>query len=108
MKPFMLVMHVGTKFKGIKTKTTFLFPIKEAFVSKFYHGKCKKTKIYFYFQALSGLDRTLSIWLGIKFRQYYGPIKDRNPNIFLICLAWHDPETQGVQELVLSFLKIHS
>ena len=27
---------------------------------------------------------------------------------FLIFLAWHDPETQGVQELILDLFKVHS
>ena len=47
-------------------------------------------------------------WLGIQFRQRYGQIKDRMPNIFWIFLAWHDPETPGVQELILSLFKVHS
>ena len=40
----------------------------------------------------------LSIWLGIQFRQRY---------FFLVFLAWHDPETQGVQELILDLFKVH-
>ena len=48
------------------------------------------------------------IWLGIQFRQRYSDIKDRKPNICWIFLAWHDPETQRVQELILSLFKVHS
>ena len=64
----------------------------------------KKKRFYIY--------QTLSILLGIQFRKPYGPIKDIKPFIFLfflnIFLAWHDPETQGVQEPILSLFKVHS
>ena len=52
--------------------------------------------------------QTLSIWLGIQFRQRYGQIKYRRPKFVWIFLAWHDPETPGVQELILSLFKVHS
>ena len=58
------------------------FLLKKLLYPNFTIGSAKKTKLHFYFQALSGWDQTLSIWLGIQFRQYYGQIKDRNPNIF--------------------------
>ena len=54
------------------------------------------------------VDQTLSNWLGIQFRQRYGPIKDRRPIFFWIFLACHDPETRGVQKLILSLFKIPS
>ena len=34
-------------------------------------------------KALMSINQTLSIWLGIQFRQRYGQIKDRRLNIFL-------------------------
>ena len=49
--------------------------------------------------VLYSIHQTLSIWLGIQFRQRYGQIKDRRPNIFLniFGLAWpwdpRGPET---------------
>ena len=54
------------------------------------------------------LNQTLSIWLGIQFSQRYSQIKDWRPNIFLEYFALHDPETQGVQELILDLFKVHS
>ena len=57
----------------------------------------------------SRLQQTLSIWLGIQFRQRYSQIKDWMPNIlFYIFLTWHDPEAQGVQELILDLFRVHS
>ena len=44
------------------------------------------------------LDQTLSIWLGIQFRQRYTQIKDRRPQFFLniFGLAWPwDPRGPG-------------
>ena len=53
--------------------------------------------------------QTLSIWLGIQFRQRYGQIKDTIPPFKKkIFLAFHDPETRGVQELILSLFEIRS
>ena len=57
---------------------------------------------------ITRIDQTLSIWLGIQFRQRHSQIKDWMPNIFFIFFAWHDPDTQGVQELILSLFKVHS
>ena len=73
-----------------------------------------KKKIYFIIRNWRKLmfaltvDQTLSIWLGIQFRQRNSQIKDWRPNFFWICLAWHDPETQGVQELILDLFKVYS
>ena len=54
------------------------------------------------------LNHTLSIWLQTQFSQRYRQIKDRRPNFFGIFLAWHDRETRGVQELILSLFKVDS
>ena len=56
-------------------------------------------------------NQTLSILLGIQFMQCNGQIKDRKLTflvLFLIFLPWHDPQTKGVQELILSLFKVHS
>ena len=49
------------------------------------------------------INQTLIIWLGIQFSQRNGQIKDGKPK-----KNWHDPETRGVQELILSLFKVHS
>ena len=53
------------------------------------------------------INQTLSILLGIQFRQRYRQIKDRRPTFFLNIFGLADPETRGVQELILSLFKVH-
>ena len=54
-------------------------------------------------------DQTLSIWLGLQFRQRYSQIKKtEGQTFFWIFLAWHAPETQGIQDVILDLLKVHS
>ena len=50
-------------------------------------------------------DQTLSIWLGIQFRQRKGQIKDRK---YIFSPACYDSETQGNKELILRLFKVHS
>ena len=70
---------------------------------------CKKINKYLtmisFFSWQEALYQTLSICLGIQFRQGYSQIKDWRPTIFS---NFFDPETQGVQELILDLFKVHS
>ena len=54
------------------------------------------------------LYHTLSIWLQTQFSQRYRQKKTESQTFFWLFLALHDPETQGVQELILSLFKVHS
>jgi len=64
---------------------------------------------YIFLNTTYKLYQTLRICIQVQFSQRYGQIKDKRPIFFLkIFLALHDPETRGVQELILSLFKIPS
>ena len=54
------------------------------------------------------LDQTLSIWLGIQFRQHYCHIAQRKLKQLWIFLVLPDLETQGFWEFILNWFKAYS
>ena len=81
----------------------------EFFISSFVKNSALHSQESFRYRSISNSEYLVrNPVTALQRIQRYSKIKYWRSNFFWIFLAWHEPETQGVQELILDFFKVHS